>query len=54
MMKSCKSEILVDSVENAVKFYSQAANQVPEHEIKDFFKALMEIESDHIVLTDKK
>ena len=39
---------------NAVKFYSQAANQVPEQEIKDFFKALMEIESDHIVLTDKK
>jgi len=36
---------------NAVKFYSQAHQQAPEPEIKDFFKALMEIESDHIVLT---
>jgi len=36
---------------NAVKFYGQASNQVPEEAIKDFFKSLMEIESDHIVLT---
>ena len=36
---------------NAVKFYSQAANQAPEQEIKEFFKSLMEIESDHIILT---
>ena len=36
----------------AVKFYGQAFNQAPEEEIKEFFKALMEIESDHIALTD--
>ncbi|MFC1699934.1 ferritin family protein [Candidatus Omnitrophota bacterium] len=36
----------------AVKFYSEAANQAPEPELKDFFRALMQIESDHIVLTD--
>ncbi|MFH1578105.1 MAG: ferritin family protein [Candidatus Omnitrophota bacterium] len=36
----------------AVKFYGQASNQAPEKEIKEFFKALTEIESDHIVLTD--
>ena len=36
---------------NAVKFYGQAANQAPEEEIKEFFKSLMEIESDHIRLT---
>ena len=35
----------------AVKFYTEARNQAPEEEIKEFFKALMEIESDHIVLT---
>jgi len=39
---------------NAVKFYSQASNQALEPEIKEFFKALMEIESDHITLTDQK
>lgn len=36
----------------AVKFYGQASNQAQEPEIKDFFKALMQIEYDHIVLTD--
>ncbi|NQS99822.1 MAG: ferritin-like domain-containing protein [Candidatus Omnitrophica bacterium] len=36
----------------AVKFYSQAASQAVEPEFKDFFKALIQIESDHIVLTD--
>ena len=36
----------------AVKFYGQAQAQAPEPEIKDFFKAIMQIESDHIVLTD--
>ena len=35
----------------AVKFYTGARNQVPEEEIKEFFQALMEIESDHIILT---
>ena len=35
----------------AVKFYGQAFNQAPEEEIKEFFKALTEIESDHIALT---
>jgi len=35
----------------AVKFYTEARNQAPEEEIKEFFKALMEIESDHIILT---
>ncbi len=34
----------------AVKFYGEARNQVPEADIKEFFKALMEIEGDHIVL----
>ena len=36
----------------AVKFYGEAMKQAPEKEIKDFFNALMQIESDHIVLTD--
>ena len=36
---------------SAVKFYGQAFSQAPEEEIKEFFKALMEIESDHIALT---
>jgi rubrerythrin len=35
----------------AVKFYTEAINQAPEEEIKEFFKALMEIEADHIILT---
>jgi len=35
----------------AVKFYTEARNQATEEEIKEFFKALMEIESDHIILT---
>ena len=39
---------------NAVKFYGQASSQAPEEEIKEFFKALMQIESDHIVLTNQK
>jgi rubrerythrin len=39
---------------NAVKFYGQASSQAVEAEIKEFFKALMQIESDHIILTDKK
>ena len=34
----------------AVKFYGEASNQASEPEIKDFFKALMQIESDHIKL----
>ena len=38
----------------AVKFYTEARNQVPEEEIKEFFKALMEVESDHIVLTEER
>ena len=37
---------------NAVKFYGEAIKQASEKEIKDFFNALMQIESDHIVLTD--
>ncbi len=36
----------------AVKFYGEAMKQAPEKEIKDFFNALIQIESDHIVLTD--
>jgi len=38
----------------AVKFYTEARNQAPEEEIKEFFKALMEVESDHIILTGEK
>lgn len=38
----------------AVKFYTEARNQATEEEIKEFFKALMEIESDHIILTGEK
>jgi len=38
----------------AVKFYTEARNQAPEEEIKEFFKALMEVESDHIILTGKR
>lgn len=38
----------------AVKFYGEAMRQAPEPEIKDFFKALIEIESDHITLTEQK
>ena len=37
---------------NAVKFYGKAMKQATEKEIKDFFNALMQIESDHIILTD--
>jgi len=37
---------------NAVRFYGKAMKQAAEKEIKDFFNALMQIESDHIVLTD--
>ena len=39
---------------SAVKFYGVAMKQAPEKEIKDFFNALMQIESDHIVLTEQK
>ncbi len=39
---------------NAVRFYGQASGQAPEEEIKEFFKALVQIESDHIALTDQK
>ncbi len=39
---------------NAVKFYGQASSQASEEDIKEFFKALMQIESDHILLTDQK
>ncbi len=38
----------------AVKFYTGARNQTTEEEIKEFFKALMEIESDHIILTGER
>ena len=38
----------------AVKFYSQALNEVPEPQIKEFFKALSQIETDHILLTEQK
>lgn len=39
---------------NAVKFYDNASYQAPEKEIKEFFKGLMQIESDHIILTEQK
>ncbi len=38
----------------AVRFYLEARNEVPESEIKEFFKALIEIESDHIRLTEQR
>ena len=38
----------------AVKFYGEASSQAPEPEMKEFFKALMQIESDHIELTEQK
>ncbi len=37
----------------AVKFYGQALSQAPEPEIKEYFKALMQIESDHITLIEQ-
>ncbi len=37
----------------AVKFYGEASSKTPEPEIKDFFKALMQIEADHIILTEQ-
>lgn len=37
---------------SAVVFYQEARSEAPEKEIKDFFNALIQIESDHIVLTD--
>lgn len=37
----------------AVAFYGQAAGQATEEGIKEFFKAIAQIESDHIVLTNK-
>ncbi len=39
---------------NAVKFYGEASAHTPEKEIKEFFRALMQIESDHIILTEQK
>ena len=39
---------------NAVKFYGEASARTPEKEIKEFFRALMQIESDHIILTEQK
>ena len=36
----------------AVKFYNEARSQAPEQEVKEFFKALIQIESDHIHLTE--
>ncbi|MFH1856907.1 MAG: ferritin family protein [Candidatus Omnitrophota bacterium] len=39
---------------DAVKFYGQASHQAGEKEIKEFFRALMQIESDHIILTEQK
>ncbi|OGW74708.1 MAG: hypothetical protein A2Z72_07805 [Omnitrophica bacterium RBG_13_46_9] len=38
----------------AVKFYGEARKEVPEEEIREFFKALTEIESDHITLTEQR
>lgn len=38
----------------AVKFYGEAMKTVPEKDIKEFFKALIEIESDHIILTKQQ
>lgn len=38
----------------AVKFYGEAVKQAIEPEIKEFFTALMQIESDHIFLTEQK
>jgi len=38
---------------SAVKFYGQTIQESVEEEIKEFFKALVEIESDHIALTDE-
>ncbi len=37
---------------NAVKFYGKAMKEAGEKEIKEFFNALMQIETDHIRLTD--
>jgi rubrerythrin len=37
----------------AVKFYGEARSQATEQDIAEFFKALIQIESDHIVLTEK-
>lgn len=38
----------------AVKFYGEASSQAPEPEIKEYFQAIMQIESDHIVLTEQE
>lgn len=38
----------------AVKFYGEASAQAAEPEIKEYFKALMQIEADHINLTEQK
>ncbi|MFH1784020.1 MAG: ferritin family protein [bacterium] len=38
----------------AVKFYSEAMSQAVEADIKEFFKAITQVESDHIVLTKQK
>ena len=35
----------------AVKFYGEASKKANDPDIKEFFKALMQVESDHIVLT---
>jgi len=40
--------------QRAVKAYTEAMGKVPEKEIKELFKALMEIESDHIVLSKEE
>ena len=38
----------------AVGFYEDARSKVPEGDMKQFFKVLIEIESDHITLTERK
>lgn len=40
--------------QRAVKAYGEAFKEVPEKEIKELFKALMEIESDHILLSKQE
>jgi len=37
---------------SAVKFYGEASAETQEKEIKEFFRALIQIESDHIELTE--
>lgn len=43
-----------DREERAIKAYGQFASEAEEPEIEEFFNAIIEVEQDHLVLSDRK